>query len=122
MAEPATLNFTIFQGTTLEKTFTCRDDSNTVVDISGYNVRIAARLGLRSSTTVFDYNSEDDTDNLTVPNDSGYFTLTIDSTTTAALDFDSAIYVIELYDGSTPPEVHRLAKGIIRLDKEVTSG
>ena len=122
MADPGPFNFIIYQGATLEKTFTCKDDSNAPVDISAYHARITAREGLRSSTSIFNYNSVTHTSNLTEPNASGYFTFTMSAADTAALDFTTAYYSVELYDEGTPVEVHRLNEGIIRLSKEVTSG
>lgn len=121
MARPSTYNFTIYQGSTHQETFYGQDASGAALDLSSYHVRLIAKIGQRSISPVIELNSVDDTDNLTEPTATGYWTFTLSSTETAALDFETATYVMELYDEGSPVEVVRIAQGKIRVSKEVTS-
>ena len=51
---------------------------------------------------------------------SGSIGVIISSTTSSLLNFDQAVYDLEIYTQETPPRVTRVLEGQVRLSKEVT--
>jgi len=114
---PARYDFTIYQGQTLQKVLTLKNESGDAIDLNGYSGRLMARVDKASDTTVI--TSEGDSANITVTVDDsdGTITLLMTAAQTAALDFNLAFWDLEIYDAT---HVYRLYEGIITLSKEVT--
>ena len=85
-------------------------------DISGYTARMQLRQPLESSTKILDLTSG--TGELVLGTTSGKITVTLAASATATLDFQTALYDLELV--STGGIVTRIASGTITLNKEVT--
>jgi len=92
-------------------------------DLDGWEARSQMRLTVEDEAIIFETDTTDA---------DGVFTITLDfpeigkaqllfvipSTVTAAFDFDTAAYDIEIY--KDPTEVKRILQGVITLNKEVT--
>lgn len=50
----------------------------------------------------------------------GYIDVVIDSTTTAAIDWDRGVYDLEMVIPGTPEDVTRAVEGRVRVSREVT--
>lgn len=111
--EPGTYNFTIFQGSTFDRTFTISD---TTVDFEDYNdVRMMIRL--RPGSDVIWSSETGDAGTITIA-DSTNLDLYIPAEVTAEFDFQEAGYDIELMAANGT--VDKLLRGRIILQKEYT--
>ncbi len=112
--EPATYNFTIYQGTTFERLLTYKDANNAVVNLSGFSARMKIRKSWGSPVLLELANGSGITLAATTPN----LTITVTPVQTAALDFEYAVYDLEIEAPSG--KVDRLLEGRVTLHKEVT--
>lgn len=119
-------SFTIEQGATTSFQLQYSDSDGNPVDLTGYHARMQIRETIPSTVVICNLSSSLDSDgtglNLsgssgTLPLASGSIGVYISAASSSNFDFDSAVYDIELVDGS---EVVRLVQGRIKLDKEVT--
>lgn len=119
-------SFTIEQGATTSFQLQYSDSDGNPVDLTGYQARMQIRETIPSTVVICSLSSSLDSDgtglNLsgssgTLPLASGSIGVYISAASSSNFDFDSAVYDIELVDGS---EVVRLVQGRIKLDKEVT--
>jgi len=108
--------FCIEQGATLQKTIIYRDSSGAYVDLTGYNARMHIRPS-PSSDEVYWSGSTATGELPFVSEPSGTLLIYISATQSMALDFDKAVYDLELYSGSF---VTRLLEGNVSLSREVT--
>lgn len=111
----AKYNITIEQGATFVKSVTVKDATTGVVrDLTGYVARGQIRARYEDQTPIATFN-------FTNLGTSGTFVFQLSAATTTALDFESAVYDIELEQvGSNPVNVERLMQGNVFLSKEVT--
>jgi hypothetical protein len=112
----------IEQGTTVNIDLIYKDSTNAPVDLTDYIARMQIRPDYADNTTV-KYLSLTDTLNpdgtgLTLGGASGSINIFISATTSSALDFDSALYDLEIQSPSNI--VTRLIEGSVRISKEVT--
>lgn len=100
-------DITIEQGITFSKTFT-RKVGDTPVDMTGMQAKapIRTRDGLLLGEFI-----------CTVNGAAGEIVLGMDHLTTASLDFDTAIFDIDLWSGGNP--IRRLMRGVVTLCKDV---
>lgn len=128
MALAAKYDFTIQQGATFQKRFRVlnvylgiEDSGNIPRDLTEYSVRLQARQKRLSPTTYLDLNMSN---GLTIPTPTnGIIIMDLTSQVTAALDFQCAVWDLELYQhdgGGHDLYVERLIEGEIKLSKEVT--
>lgn len=121
-------NFTIEQGTTVKLELAYKDSSGSAIDLTGYSGRMQIRPDYADNTkTSYIYLSSslaaDGTglnfsgSNGLNPPASGTIGLYISAASSSALNFDSALYDIEIESGSV---VTRLLQGTIKLSREVT--
>jgi len=115
-------NFTIEQGTTVVKQFTYKDKLNTVIPLTGYDVRMHIRESISDGSTIDTFSTASD-GGLTIlatpeTTASGTIGLRIEAAATTNYIFDTAVYDIELEDDEGT--VTRLLQGSIRLSKQVT--
>ena len=121
-------NFTIEQGTTVNLELAYKDASGSAITLSGYSGRMQIRPDFADNTTTsYIYLSSSlnaDGTGLNFsgstglnPPASGTIGIYISAASSSALNFDSALYDIEIQSGSI---VTRLLQGTIKLSREVT--
>ena len=121
-------NFTIEQGTTVNFELQYKDSSGSAVNLTGYGGRMQIRPDYADNTKAsYLYLSssigEDGTglnfsgSNGLNPPQSGTIGVYISAYSSSTLNFDSALYDIEIQSGSL---VTRLLQGTIKLSREVT--
>ena len=121
-------NFTIEQGTTVKLELAYKDASGSAIDLTGYSGRMQIRPDYADNTTTsYIYLSSslatDGTglnfsgSNGLNPPASGTIGLFISAVSSSNLNFETALYDIEIESGSL---VTRLLQGTIKLSREVT--
>ena len=124
-------NFTIEQGTTLDFEIAYTDSNSNKIDLTGYTGRMQLKDKIGGSTTYITLSSSLNTDGTGLnfsgsnglnPPTSGTIGIFISANSSSALDFNKAVYDLEIISGSTYPIVTRLLQGTVTLDKEVTTG
>lgn len=114
----AEYNFSIEEGATFSKVITYYNSSGALVDLTSYTAAMMAKVNIDDTTPVINSSGESANLTITLGGAAGTITLAMTATQTAALTFRTAHYDLELTLSGT---VTRLLKGIITLDKEVTS-
>ena len=124
-------SFTIEQGATLDFELAYKDSDNNPVNLTGYQGRMQIRPTVGSSTIYLTLSSSlnDDgtglnfsgSDGLNPPT-SGTIGIFLSAESSSLLDFDEAVYDLELATGSLYPVVTRLLEGKVKLSKNVTLG
>lgn len=111
-------DFTIEQGATTVKPFVWKSGEGVPVDLTGSSVRMQVRRSPSSSDVLLEASTENDRIQLDATN--GKFTLVLSATVTAALNWMTGVYDIEVT--SADDTVTRLVQGTITISKEVTRG
>lgn len=107
---------TIEQGATLGLTLTWSDESNALVNLTGYTARMQIREQLDSATPFITLTTENG--GITLGGVAGTITLNMTATATAALTQTSGVYDLELV--SSGGVVTRLLEGLVIIKPEVT--
>lgn len=130
-------SFAIEQGSTVDFEIAYKDSNNNPIDLTGYQARMQIRpskgsdsvyLTLSSSATPPNSSPADGTglnmsgSNGLNPPTSGTIGIFIAANSSSQLNFNEAVYDLEIITGSTYPVVTRLIEGSVRLIKEVTEG
>lgn len=124
-------SFTIEQGATLDFELAYKDSSNNPIDLTGYQGRMQIRPTIGSDTVYITLSSSLDTDGTGLnfngssgnnPTTSGTIGIFISANSSSQLDFNEAVYDLEIATGSTYPVVTRILEGQVKLDKNVTLG
>ena len=124
-------SFTIEQGATLDFELAYKDSNNDPIDLTGYQGRMQIRPSIGSETTYITLSSslEDDRTGLNLsgsdglnPLASGTIGIFISANSSSLLNFEEAVYDLELATGSEFPVVTRLLEGNVKLSKNVTLG
>jgi len=124
-------SFTIEQGATLDFELAYKDSSNDPIDLTGYQGRMQIRPSIGSDTVYITLSSSLDADGTGLnfsgsnglnPPTSGTIGIFISANSSSQLDFNEAIYDLEIVSGSTYPTVTRLLEGQVQLSKNVTLG
>lgn len=114
-------NFTIEQGTTFQRVFKYKDSNGNPIDLSEATaLRMQIRESIDAGVVTGGEFTKDSGITISTPTGetvANQFTLLIPSATTAAFNFTSAVYDIELVNQSITT---RLLQGKIKLSKEVT--
>jgi len=119
-------SFVIEQGSTLNLELQYKDASGNPIDLTDYNGRMQIRPSIASSTIYISLSSSLQADgtglnfsgsNGSTPPTSGSIGVYISAISSSLLDFDQAVYDLEIYSGSY---VSRILEGQIKLSKEVT--
>jgi len=117
LAEKAgTLHLTIEQGATFNPVLTWKDQNGVLIDLTGYSARMQIRENIEDTAVI--HTLTDANGHLVLGGVAGTITFSMSSAITAALDFDTAVYDLELI--SAGGIVTRLLKGDVILSKEVT--
>jgi len=112
-------DITIEQGATFSKTFTWKNSARVVISNTGYTAAMQVRETVASTTTILSSTGTSPGISIALGGALGTITVTITSTVTAALDFETAVYDLELTLTSTGA-VTRLLEGEVFLSREVT--
>ena len=124
-------SFTIEQGATLDFELAYKDSNDNPIDLTGYQGRMQIRPSIGSDTVYITLSSSLDADgtglnfsgsNGSTPPTSGSIGIFISANSSSQLDFNEAVYDLEIVSGSTYPTVTRLLEGQVQLSKNVTLG
>lgn len=115
MITPGQHNFTLYQGTTLRKTFTWLAN-NVPVDLTGYTGRCQFRASYQELTPALNMTSLNG--GIIVDSLAGQITLYATDVQTAQLTADKYFYDLEIIDAVG--DVSRLIYGTVTLVKEIT--
>ena len=124
-------NFIIEQGSTLDFEIAYTDSGSNKINLTDYTGRMQIKDKIGGSTTYITLSSSlsDDGTGLNFsgsnninPPTSGTIGVFISANSSSALDFNKAVYDLEIISGSAYPIVTRLLQGTVTLDKEVTTG
>ncbi|MDB4343193.1 hypothetical protein OAA26_00550 [bacterium] len=124
-------SFTIEQGATLDFELAYKDSNNNPIDLTGYQGRMQIRPSVGSDTIYITLSSSlaDDGTGLNFSGSNGINPLTsgtlgifISANSSSQLNFNEAVYDLEIATGSTYPIVTRILEGQVKLDKNVTLG
>ena len=124
-------SFTIEQGATLDFELAYKDSSNNPIDLTGYQGRMQIRPSVGSDTVYITLSSSLDADgtglnfsgsNGSTPPTSGSIGIFISANSSSQLNFNEAVYDLEIVSGTTYPTVTRLLEGQVQLSKNVTLG
>jgi hypothetical protein len=107
----------IEQGATFTEVYALRDVNHALINLTAYTGAMQIRESAESTTTLASSTGTSPTITLTMGGTAGTITVSISATNTAALNFDQAVYDLEITTGTT---VTRLLAGNVTLSKEVT--
>jgi hypothetical protein len=116
-------NIVIEQGATYNITIAYKDSNNNPIDLTGFGGRMQIRPSIGSTTTYLCLSSSLQADGTGLeflsPTTSGSIKLYISAISSSRLNFDQAVYDLEIASGSY---VSRILQGGVKLSKEVTTG
>ena len=125
-------SFTIEQGATLDFEIAYKDSGSNPISLKDHQARMQIRSGQSTdSTLLLTLSSSLGNDgsglNLsgssgTNPIESGSIGIFISANSSSQLDFETAVYDLEIASGSSFPIVTRILEGNIQLSKNVTLG
>ena len=111
-----TLDLFVEQGATFSYALTLTDSVGAPVNLTGYTARMQMRRSVQSPDILISLTTANG--RLVITPLTGVITMTISATDTAALNFQSAVYDLEIE--SAGGIVTRLIEGKVRLSLEVT--
>lgn len=109
-------NIKIEQGATFRFEIVYRDSNSAIVNLTGFTARMQIRP-IPSSTTIL-VNASTANGKIVITPSQGRIVVTLSATETAALDFTTARYDLEIE--ATDGTVTRLIEGVVTLSPEVT--
>jgi len=112
----AKYNFEIEQGTTFTKPLVWKNNTGTVVNLSGYTARMQVRSSITSDVVLLELTTENEL--ILITPAQGKITLSIDADTTSRINWTKGVYDLEVE--SSNGIVTRLLRGNITVSKEVT--
>ncbi len=106
------------QGSRFFQRIRLRTSSGAPIDLTGYSARMHLREAVDSAAILVELTTENGRLAITSPATAGELTVTIPTATTTLLDFDTAVFDLELVqpDG----EVKRILEGTVTFSREVT--
>lgn len=108
-------NFTCEQGANFTRIITLYEpDGETPYNLTGYQARMQVRREVDESTILVELTTANG--RITLGGAAGTITLNLTASVTAAIN-DDGVYDLEIVSGAN---VHRVLKGLFRLDYEVT--
>jgi hypothetical protein len=118
--KPATLNITIYQGSTYQKSFQwSTGEPSAPVNLTGCKIRMQIREKYSSPDVILELNTDNGRIVITDPV-LGKFAAEISAADTTELRFKAAVYDLEVEFPGTPPKVKRIIQGSVALSLEVT--
>lgn len=124
-------SFVIEQGATTDFEIAYKDANGSPIDLIGYQGRLQIRPTINSETVYLTLSSSLEPDGTGLnfsgssglnPLISGTIGVFISANSSSLLDFDEAVYDLEIATGSQYPVVYRLLEGKVKLSKNVTLG
>ena len=115
-----TYNIHVDQGATYSLTINYVNSAGVAIDLTGYDARMQVRETVSSTTVLATYTTPAASGIDATSAGSGRFILGVTSAQTAAFDFTNAVYDMEVYDASVPPDVIRIVQGRFVVNPEVT--
>ena len=124
-------SFIIEQGATLDFEISYKDSGSNPIDLTDHQARMQIRPSIGSDTVHLTLSSSLDADGTGLnlsgsdglnPPTSGTIGIFISANSSSLLDFNEAVYDLEIATGSTYPTVTRILEGSIQLSKNVTLG
>lgn len=124
-------SFIIEQGATTDFEIAYQDADGSPIDLIGYQGRLQIRPTINSEEVYLTLSSSLDPDGTGLnfngssglnPLTSGTIGVFISANSSSLLDFDEAVYDLEIATGSQYPIVYRLLEGKVKLSKNVTLG
>jgi len=116
-----TYNIHVDQGSTYTLTVTYTTAAGAGVDLTGYEARMQVRLSTEEVASLASFTSSPAAGlEIVAPATNGEVKLTVTSVQTAAYAFKNAVYDLEVFDASAPPNVIRLIQGRFVVNPEVT--
>ena len=124
-------SFIIEQGATLDFELAYKDSGSNPIDLTNYQARMQIRPSIGSDTVFLTLSSSLASDGTGLnmagsdglnPPTSGTIGVFISANSSSQLDFNTAVYDLEIATGSTYPTVTRILEGEIQLNKNVTIG
>ena len=109
-------DFTIEQGATFTRIVQWKNSAGNPVDLTDYTAAMKVRESYDTGTVLISLTTGGS--GIVITAGTGVLTITISATVTASLDFDRAVYDLELDDGSGVKT--RLLQGHVTLEKEAT--
>jgi len=109
-------DITIEQGATFSLPISYKDSTGSVVDLvsgDGYTVRMMIKESAGGTAIISLTNSS----GITLAASGNNIVIDISATDTAAMDFDNAVYDLEIVSGT---EVTRVLEGKVKLSREIT--
>jgi hypothetical protein len=110
------LDLFVEQGATFTYTLTLTDDVGAPVNLTGYTARMQMRRAVQATPALISLTTENG--RITITPLTGVITLTIEAAATASLNFQTAVYDLEIQ--SAGGIVTRVLQGNVALSKEVT--
>lgn len=107
----------VYRGATFRKVITWKDESNTIVNVTGFKARLHMRETVESSAPFLTLTTENG--GITLGGAAGTITLQASATATAALTVLEGVYDLEMVaqDNVT---ITRLLEGLVFVSPEVT--
>ncbi len=120
LQEGSRFDIQLVQGATFSERFNWKDSAQASISLAGYTARMHIRTEPSASASLIDLTTENERITLNSPN-VGDISLTISSTDTAALTFNTGVYDLELVhvDGGATI-VDNILWGNVSLRKNVT--
>jgi hypothetical protein len=126
-------SFTIEQGATLDFEIAYKDSGSNPIDLTGYQARMQLRPSAGSDIVYLTLSSSGavvgDGTGLNMsgssglnPPTSGTIGIFVSAKSSSQLDFETAVYDLEIATGSSHPVVTRILEGGVQLSKNVTLG
>lgn len=109
-------DITIEQGATFSLPISYKDSTGSVVDLVGGN-GYTARMMIKESAGGTAIISLTNSSGITLAASGNNIVIEISATDTAAMDFDNAVYDLEIVSGA---EVTRVLEGKVKLSREIT--
>ena len=107
-------NWTIKQGSTWRKTFYYEEEDGTPINLAGFSAKMQIRESYNSPVLI---TLTTDNSKIIITPVEGKIVLYLTRSETAALNFDKAVYDLDIYQGD---EIKTLLEGCVVLNKQVT--
>jgi hypothetical protein len=117
MIEPTCYDITIPKGATYDQTFTWKDDSGNIYDLSSYTARMQIRVAINAPDPAV-INLTTENGGITLSGTNPNISLYISDTDTSAIKISSGFYDLELKEPDNI--VIRLLQGKVKFSPEVT--
>jgi hypothetical protein len=112
------INLEIEQGASFSRTFTWKDADNNPKDLTGCHLRMMVRRDYADAIPLLSLSDTAGGLSIFGPPVNGQFKIDLTAQQTAALDFSTALYDLEIEDGTGT--VVRALEGMLILSREVT--